>query len=484
MNKLSLNSDRRITVLVVAALFVLGVDADLLISGNSFGGGDGATGIHLSQDATACPLPDYETLTPESYDSDVIVTWMNVLKNLTTGTPGFSPPVAARAFGYIGLALNEAVQVGSFHGKSVSGMVNNFTLTTTYDENRSYHWPSVVNSVFAKMTTSLYFTAAENSIFSLIAETEALFQTMYADTDPTARITSREYADDLATKILAYALNDGGHAGQLDNFPTPFDPAGAETNNVTENYIMDGWQPTVPGRQSGLQPSWGANRPFLNSNLDIDGIVNNTIPMAVTNSSFDMAAQKVYDTVNGLTEEQKIIAEYWSDDPETTATPPGHSISILNQLIEAENVNLADAAKQFGMLGMAVNDAFISCWKTKYETNYPRPVTFINDNINATWKPILITPPFPEYTSGHSVQSGALASVLNSLYGANKNFTDNTHMARNDINGTPRYFSTFNAMALEAAASRLYGGIHYDEAIDLGLVQGKQIGNNIVALFA
>jgi hypothetical protein len=191
---------------------------------------------------------------------------------------------------------------------------------------------------------------------------------------------------------------------------------------------------------------------------------------------------EVYNVVNNITPEQRKIAEFWSDDPVTTATPPGHSISILNQLIKEKNLSLAIAVEAFAKLGIGISDAFISCWKTKYQTVYIRPITYINEYIDPDWSPILNTPPFPEYTSGHSVQSGALAEILTSLFGENHEFTDHTHEKRTDMDGTPRTFMSFYQLAEEAAISRLYGGIHFQEAISLGLEQGYQIGRNVNAL--
>ena len=431
--------------------------------------------------------PHYLSEPPEAHTSDVIITWMEVFKRLTTETPGFTPPVAARAFGYMSLALNEAVQVGRESGGiTMSGRITGFDLTTMYDKHSDYHWPSVVNAVFEKMASSFYFTTSDSPAFALIAKTSTEFNVIYSDVDAKARLTSREFAGDLADKVLAYAALDGGSGSQMNNFPLPF-KSNATKNLMTGNYIIDGWQPTKPRYQDALQPFWGDNRPFLASSLDVDADIQSaTVPMHVNStagSPFFEAAKFVYDTVNSQTPEQKIIAEFWSDDPMTSATPPGHSIAILNQLIREKNVNLAEAAEQFAMLGISVNDAFISCWKVKYDTDYPRPVTFINDNIDASWNATLETPPFPEYTSGHSVQTGALAAILTALYGDSTAFTDATHKDRTDIDGTPRTYASFHAMAEEAALSRLYGGIHFEEAIHLGLVQGRRIGSNVVALF-
>jgi membrane-associated phospholipid phosphatase len=128
---------------------------------------------------------------------------------------------------------------------------------------------------------------------------------------------------------------------------------------------------------------------------------------------------------------------------------------------------------------MAVCDAFVACWHQKYGYNLLRPVTYVRRHFDPTWLPVLVTPPFPEYPSGHSVQSGAAFQVLTDLYGQNYGFVDHTH----DNRGlSPRSFDSFLDAAEEAAISRLYGGIHFRAAIDNGVVQGRCIGQAISAL--
>jgi hypothetical protein len=183
--------------------------------------------------------------------------------------------------------------------------------------------------------------------------------------------------------------------------------------------------------------------------------------------------------VNGLTDEQHSIARFWSDDPGQTVTPPGHSISVTNQVLRRENASLMTAAEAYARVGLAVNDAFIACWNTKYRYNLVRPVTYIRRLIDPAWMPLLVTPPFPEYTSGHSVQSGAAFTVLAGMFGDDYEFDDHTHA---DRGLAPRRFESFTAAAQEAAISRLYGGIHYRPAIELGLAQGRCIGEAVNAI--
>jgi len=240
------------------------------------------------------------------------------------------------------------------------------------------------------------------------------------------------------------------------------------------------WVPTPPGFQRALQPSWGNNRPMgLNGALSCDP---GPPPEFSTNSgsAFFGEALEVYETVSTLSSAQREIALFWSDDPGQTGTPPGHSVSILTQLLRARDRSLADAAIAYARLGVAVCDAFIACWRVKYRHNLLRPITYIQSVIDPSFGAAmpLITPPFPEYTSGHSVQSAAAAEVLIATFG-DVAFTDHTHDARGLA---PRSFGSISAFAQEAAISRLYGGIHYRSAIERGLEQGRCIGRRVTAL--
>ena len=130
-------------------------------------------------------------------------------------------------------------------------------------------------------------------------------------------------------------------------------------------------------------------------------------------------------------------------------------------------------------MGITVDDAFIACWQSKFEYNLVRPVTYINRFIDPNWRPLLITPPFPEYPSGHSTQSGAAAAILTHLIGDNHAFTDDAQNA----DGLPaRSFTSFNQAAEEAAISRLYGGIHSRAAIENGVAQGHHVATFAAAL--
>jgi membrane-associated phospholipid phosphatase len=197
-------------------------------------------------------------------------------------------------------------------------------------------------------------------------------------------------------------------------------------------------------------------------------------------SEFHRNAREVYDISNRATQEQRQFALYWADDPGKTPTPAGHWAFIANDLLKQRRASLAEAAQTLALLNMAMSDAFVAGWATKYSLNVLRPVTYVQLVFDSAWVPTLMdTPPFPEYPSGHSVQSSAAARVLAQVFGGQTRFTDNTH---NDRGWGPRSFDSFQAAADEAARSRLYAGIHFGFGVEGGKVQGRCVADKVLAL--
>jgi membrane-associated phospholipid phosphatase len=196
-------------------------------------------------------------------------------------------------------------------------------------------------------------------------------------------------------------------------------------------------------------------------------------------SPFYAEALEVYRRGKNLSAEERAIARFWSDDPMLSPTPPGHWISIALQIIEHDKPDLEKSVDVLARLGVVLADAFIGCWEAKFQYDLLRPVTYIRRLIDPKWEPLLITPPFPEYPSGHSTQSAAAAAVLTKLFGENFAFEDRT---REGDGLKPRSFASFSAAASEAGISRLYGGIHFRSAIERGLAQGQCVASYANAL--
>jgi hypothetical protein len=411
------------------------------------------------------------TKRPSGFGNELAQKWFGLTFRLVRGTAGFTPPVAARTYGYSSVCLYESLVQGTLDKKSLQGLVDGIPAGSfpTLDKKKEHHWELVANAAMAEFIR-LNFKTSSSELKSAIDSLENAIETSVAETDETVRSRSIDFGKRMGKAVYDYAATDGKAEAYLNNFP-----------DYTLPNIPGVWKPTAPN-QKPLQAYWGEVRPFLNNN--ITGTQPPSHPPYSTdpNSLFYIAAKEVY--VNGinLNAETGTIAEFWSDDPGRTATPGGHSMSIALQVIAQEKLNLMKAAEILAKVGMALHDSFISCWKCKYQFNLLRPVTYIQENIDPNFTTLLDTPPFPEYTSGHSVQTGASLAVLADYFGDAYSFTDRTHENRTDIDGRPRLYDSFSQCASEVALSRLYGGIHYRFGIDAGVEQGKKIGRNISKL--
>ena len=185
--------------------------------------------------------------------------------------------------------------------------------------------------------------------------------------------------------------------------------------------------------------------------------------------------KQVYEVSNAVLMIRKHGRMFWRDVP--GATSPGHWLSITQQVIRQKATRLDKAVFAYAMTGAALNDAAISCWKYKYIHNLVRPITYIREVMGyASWNTHIPTPAHPEYTSGHSVLAAATANTLQRIFGNIGSFTDHTY----DYMGfAPRTYNSFVDIAKEGGQSRVWGGIHYQESVDLGMIQGKKVFDNI-----
>jgi hypothetical protein len=238
-----------------------------------------------------------------------------------------------------------------------------------------------------------------------------------------------------------------------------------------------------------VEPHWNKIRAFV---LDSAAQFKPARPTAFSidpKSQFYKEAVEVRDVVKGLTEEQRAIASFWDCNPfvmnvkghvmfaTKKISPGGHWMNITNVVCKKEKASFVRSAEAYVLVSLSLIDGFISCWDEKYRTKVIRPETYINQYIDEDWAPLLQTPPFPEYTSGHSVISSASAVTLTKLFGDNYAFTDSTEV---DFGMPARSFKSFIQASEEAAISRLYGGIHYRPAVDQGVIEGRALGNFIL----
>lgn len=417
---------------------------------------------------TALPLatPAQAAVDP----STVMANWYKLILELIRHTPTYSPPVAARSLGYLGVTAYEATASGNPDLTSLAGQVNALTPLPPRDAG-AYDEGAVMEAALTASVEYFFFNTGPTGQRAKAAMAKQLEAQAADGVDPETLSRSRAYGQAVAAHIIAWSESDGGAKIENMGFPYSYDaPKGPEK-----------WVPTslIVQQQMPLLPDWGKVRPFAmpqGASCDLPP------PPAYSEdpaSDFYKEAKEVYDTSKSLTDEQKLIARFWSDDPMLTWTPPGHWIYLALQLLDEDQADAPRRAEVLARLGMATADAFIGCWQTKYEYDLLRPFTYIRRVIDPKWETLLITPPFPEYPSGHSTQSGAAAAVMNEMFGSDRAFDDAAH---EDEGMAARHFANFDAAAEEAALSRLYGGIHFRAAIERGLEQGHCIATHVTAL--
>ena len=382
----------------------------------------------------------------------------------------FSPPVASRVYMYPTIAAYE-IMAKAYPGQynSLSGQLTELEKTPEMPEDVNPHLAALIS--YNKVAKTLIFSEDKMEVF----QKNQAKKIKAINVPRKVRKASQLYANKMTDHIIAWAKGD------LYN----------QTRTYSKYTILEEdkfWKPTPPDYMDGIEPHWNKIRPLV---LDSANQFQAKKPLSfdlTKGSPFQNQLQEVYEIGLGLTDEQVEIAKFWDCNPYVThhrghamfatkkITPGGHWIGITGIVTRQAKSNFASVINAYTHVSVALFDAFISCWDEKWKTLIVRPETLINKYYDEEWLPLLQTPPFPEYTSGHSVISRASALVLTELYGNDFAFKDTTEMAY----GLPtRNYTSFIHAADEAAISRLYAGIHYMMAIEEGVIQGNKVGNYI-----
>lgn len=404
-------------------------------------------------------------------NAQIAENWIDVLRNIIANE-SVNPPRASRVFAYTSIAMYESVVEGIAGNKSLQGQLNGFA----------------ANSIPAN-TDSLDYEIVLNEAISIVSKSDTIIPTInqpinQKDIDSINSLHDRIVAAKtgfVADSIIQKSRIRGAlvaHAiinyAATDNFLTV--KTLSYTVPARDTMFPWYWVPTDNAHLNPVEPYWKNIRSFtLTASNQFE------IPQAIlysedTASAFGRQAREVYNTVNNRTSEQSDIRLWWSDAT-GTQTPAGHWMGVLKYIFHTKNYKLDKALELYALTAVTTADAFISCWTAKYNYNLLRPETYIKDYIQSGWSTgqFDITPPFPEYPSGHSVCSGAAAKVLTNALGV-VSFTDSINT---NIGYAPRSFPSIDSAANEAGISRLYGGIHFREAIVSGLIQGRNIGQNV-----
>lgn len=381
----------------------------------------------------------------------------------------FSPPVSSRIYLYAHIAGYETFIQRSDTYRSLHGQIENFPTIPKAPENVS---PNMAG-VYAFLLTGKSLTFSEKLM-----------------EDSIQRIV-RTYKKKLPSKVFEASLAYGKlvsdsivNWSKKDRY--------AETRKLRRyNFLKEEgkWTPTPPAYMAAVEPHWKLIR-----TLTLDSAAQCKPLQAagfskIKGSTFYELAYEVYTTGKNLTPEQRAIANFWDCNPFAVnvhghvnyatkkLSPGGHWLSIAGIASRKVNADVVRASAAYTLTAITLFDAFISCWDEKYRSNLIRPETYINAYIDEGWKPVLQTPPFPEYPSGHSVISTASAVVLSNFFGEDFSFTDTSEI---EYGYGTRSFNSFTHACDEAAISRLYGGIHYRPAIEEGQQQGKKVGEVVL----
>ena len=388
----------------------------------------------------------------------------------------FSPPVASRIYAYANVAAYEIVALSNQDYTSLAGQLNG--LDSIPKPKQTSHLNYRMSALMAHIEISQHLIFSEEK---MIQYKDSLYSN-WKETNPQEFESSRAYATEVVDHIKSWMDKD--NYKQTRTMP----------KYTVESDDPGRWQPTPPSYMDGIEPHWDKIRPFL---LDTSSQFRPIPPPEFSmekGSKFHNELMEVYAIKNKMADdgdesEELQIAQFWDCNPYVSVTrghlmfatkkitPGGHWMGITKIASKKANADFEESVYAYTKTSLAMADAFISCWDEKYRSNLVRPETLINKYIDENWKPVLQTPPFPEYSSGHSVVSGAAAIALTNIFGDNFSFSDDTEV----LYGLPvREFQSFNQAAQEAAMSRMYGGIHYRAAVEVGIDQGKKLGTYMV----
>jgi hypothetical protein len=384
-----------------------------------------------------------------------------------------NPPLAARFFSYACLAGYEVVSENNNTFKSMQGIVNGYPAIAKPDAIRGYS--SQLAAVLAMMETAKKMQPSG----SLLNNYELVFldsckKAGFSDETVTQ---SLQYAQAISKSILAYAKADGYN--KISNLPryTPIKQEGC-------------WYPTPPAYIAAIEPYFNKVRPFLLDSASQFRVPPPT-PFAKDKNSafFKLMYANYQQDEDSLSEDHRNIAAFWDCNPFAVQdeghlmiglkkiSPGAHWLGITNTVCGQAKKSFEESMFIHTLVAMGLMDSFLACWDEKYRSNRIRPETAIRQLIDVHWKPLLQTPPFPEYLSGHSCVSTTSATILSQYIGQQVGFTDTTEVR---YGLPPRHFDSFNQAAEEAAISRFYGGIHFMDAITEGVKQGKKVGEWVI----
>jgi hypothetical protein len=419
----------------------------------------------------SCSKSDYKSVTSDPQLYRITVKKLNdiILEN------NFPPVIASRNYAYANIASYEVVAAGDpKHFNSLAGQIKHLGPTPQPASGAKIDFSFASLLAFCIVGNAVTFP--EGSMDEYVNSLNKKVQDAGMPSDVFEQ--SVEYAATVSKHVMAWS--------KKDNY--------LQTRSASKYTVRleDGrWVPTPTMYAPALEPHWREIRPLvLDSSSQVVPPPPPVYNMKDTNSQFYKNADEIRLVVDSLTEEQKHIADFWDDNPfklnvvghvsyaTKKFSPGGHWMNIVGIATENAKADFNTTVSIYAEAAIALFDGFISCWHTKFMSNYVRPETVINNHLDDDWRPYIQTPPFPEYTSGHAVISSATAEILTARLGDNIAFRDTSEA---EFGIADREFKSFRAAAKEAGMSRVYGGIHYTNSCAVGTEQGRQVADIILA---
>lgn len=401
----------------------------------------------------------------ENKDISLVITQMSdiMVHDIT------NPPLAARFFAYTCLAGYEVVSQQDSTLKSMYRVLKDYPEIRKPDSVSTYSYQ--LAALLAMMETAQKMQPSGGLMRAY--EEKFIDSCSRAGVNDDLMANSKKYASEISRQILIYAKADGYN--KISNL-SRYTPINAE------GY----WYPTPPGFMAAIEPNFNTVRPFT---LDSCSQFKPAPPVAFNSkpgTAFYALTNSVYNEGKDLSDEHRLIASFWDCNPFAMQdgghlqygikkiSPGAHWLGIAGIACQDAKKSFDESMQIYTIVSVGLMDAFIGCWDEKFRSNRIRPETAIRKYLDPEWQPLLQTPPFPEYLSGHSVVSAASAVILTHYFGDNFAYTDSV-----EVNyGLPsRAFKSFQQAAVEAGVSRFYGGIHFMDAITNGQSQGAKVGD-------
>ena len=385
----------------------------------------------------------------------------------------FSPIVASRNYTYANIAAYQTIAAGyPDRFNSLSGQIKSLPATPQpASKNIDFEFAALLS--FCKLGEAVTFPAGSMQYYvdsiKLLAKDHGMPEEMLNN--------SIAFSDTVSAIIMAWS--------KKDNY--------LQTRSAAKYTVLDSpgrWVPTPPAYTQAMEPHWMEIRAIvIDSSDQLRVPAPPTFDVANKNSLYYKEMMSIKNAVDSLTDEQKHIAEFWDDNPfklnvsghlmfgTKKFSPPGHWMGVVGIAAKKAGVDFPESVYAHTITAISLFDAFIQCWDEKYRYKTARPETVINKYVDPNWRPFLQTPPFPEYTCGHSTGSSAAAEALTSVFGDNFAYTDTTEL---EFNIKSRSFTSFRDAALENNWARFYGGIHFHNSCIVSTEYGRKVGNIVV----